>query len=289
MDIFGQLQHFFLSGNTKTFQHRQAALNSLKKTLLKSKQEILQAAKKDFSRSEAEVFAAELAKIFQEIDFTLKHLRTWLKPQKTYSSCFGLRSKGYIYHEPYGVVLIIASWNFPFLLSLVPLIHALAAGNCAIVKPSELAPAQAAVIENIIKKSFNSSFVSVVQGDAQITQQLLTFPFDYIFFTGSSKVGALVYQKAAQQLIPVTLELGGKNPTIVTQDTDISYAAQKIAWGKFYAAGQCCLAPDYVLVDESVKEQFINFLKKYVLDFYGPDPAHNNGYTHIVTTQHINR
>ena len=236
-----------------------------------------------------ELFVAELATLYKEIDYACASLYSWTKPQKVPTEFCGILGKSYVYQEPYGVVLILAPWNFPFLLALLPLIHAIAAGNCALIKPSEFALEQALVIEHIIGKSFDSEQATVVQGDAQVAQNLIALPWDYIFFTGSSRVGTIVYQEAAKRLIPVTLELGGKNPTLVTADADIEYAAQKIAWGKFFNAGQSCIAPDYVLVDISRQDQLLNALKKQIVIMYGENPQTSASYARIVNEAHLLR
>jgi acyl-CoA reductase-like NAD-dependent aldehyde dehydrogenase len=286
---FSQLQTYFLASKTRELGARLAALKNLRHVLKEHEQAIFDAAKKDFGRPELEVFSAELASLYTEIDFACKHLASWAKPQRAHSGPFWFTGKNYIYAEPYGLVLIIAPWNFPFLLSLLPLIHALAAGNCALIKPSEFAPAQALVIESIVQKSLDPGLAYVIQGDAHIAQELLTQPWDYIFFTGSVKVGTLVYQEAAKRLIPVTLELGGKNPVIVTQDADIKYAAKKIVWGKFFNAGQCCLAPDYVLVDATLQDLLVKAIQEQVLAFYGQTPQESPDYARIVNEAHMLR
>lgn len=284
-----QLKGYFLGGKTNDIPGRLMALKKLKQVLKEHEAAIFDAAKKDFGRPAIEVFGAELATLYKEIDYACAHLATWTKPRKVSSEFCGLMGSSYVYQEPYGVVLILAPWNFPFLLTLLPLVHAVAAGNCVLVKPSEFAPAQAAVLERIVNKSFDLEHVTVMQGDAQVAQELLTLAWDYIFFTGSSRVGALVYQEAAKRLIPVTLELGGKNPTIVTSDADIEYAAQKIVWGKFFNAGQCCLAPDYVLVDVTREEQLLAALKKQIIAMYGQDPRTSPDYARIVNEAHVLR
>lgn len=286
---FNQLKHYFLGGKTKDIPGRLIALKKLKRVLKEHEAAIFEAARTDFGRPEIEVFGAELATLYKEIDYACAHLAGWTKPYKVSSEFCGLLGSSYVYQEPYGVVLILAPWNFPFLLTLLPLIHAVAAGNCALVKPSEFAPAQAAVIETIVHKSFDSGHVTVMQGDVHIAQELLTLAWDYIFFTGSSRVGTLVYQEAAKRLIPVTLELGGKNPTLVTGDADIEYAAQKIVWGKFFNAGQCCLAPDYVLVDATRHDQLVSALKKQIIAMYGQDARTSPDYARIVNEAHVGR
>lgn len=286
---FNKLKDYFLGSKTKDVSGRLAALKKLKQVLIAQEAAIFQSAAHDNKRPAIEVFGAELALLHTEIDETCAQLHTWAAPRKVATEFCGLLGSNYIYQEPYGVVLIIAPWNFPFLLTLLPLVHAVAAGNCVLIKPSEFAPAQAAVIESIIRESFDPAYVTVVQGDAHTAQQLLSQPFDYIFFTGSSKVGSLVYQEAAKRLIPVTLELGGKNPTIITADADISYAAQRIAWGKFFNAGQSCVAPDYVLIDETRYDQFVDALKQQIIAMYGQDSRTSPDYARIINEAHVRR
>lgn len=284
-----QLRQYYVSGKTKNVPDRCKVLKKLKQVLIAQEEAIFQAATQDNKRPAAEVFGAELAMLHVEIDETCAHLSKWAAPRKVATEFCGLLGSNYIYQEPYGVVLVIAPWNFPVLLTLLPLVHAIAAGNCVLIKPSEFAPAQAAVIEQIIHASFDTGLAAVVQGDAGVAQQLLTQPFDYLFFTGSSKVGSLVYQEAAKRLTPVTLELGGKNPTIVTADADIAYAAQRIAWGKFFNAGQSCVAPDYVLVDATRSDQLVDALKQQIIAMYGQDPRTSPDYARIINEAHVRR
>lgn len=208
VDGFYQLRAGYFSGKTKDIRYRLKALTKLRQTIIDHEQDIFKVAATDFERPAIEVMAAEVAMLLKELDYTIKNLAYWVKPQEVYHGFWG---KGCMYPEPYGVVLIIAPWNFPFLLNLLPLIHAIASGNCALIKPSELAPAQAALVETIVHKSFDSDIALVMQGNAIVAQELLKLPFDYIFFTGSCKVGAMVYQEAAKQLIPVTCARHGHN------------------------------------------------------------------------------
>lgn len=286
IEIFHQLRMGYCAGKNKEIKDRIIALAKLRWAIVAHEEDIFKAAQLDFSRPAIEVMVAELAMLVKEIDCAIKNLIRWAKPKEI---CYGFLGQCCLYPEPYGVVLIIAPWNFSFLLNLLPLVHAIAAGNGALIKPSEYAPAQAALIEKIVHQSLDPGIARVVQGNAIVTQQLLQLPFDYIFFTGSGKVGTIVYQEAAKQLIPATLELGGKNATLVTDTAYTDNAAQKIVWGKFFNAGQCCLAPDYVLVDESIQERFVAALKKYVLKFYGPDAAASPDYARIVNEEHVNR
>lgn len=286
---FNQLHQYYLSRKTFNISQRIQNLKKLKKIIIELENEIFKAGKKDFGRNPIEMFESELATLYKEIDYACKYLHSWTKPQKVPTEFFSLLGNSYIYQQPYGVVLIISPWNFPFLLTLLPLVHAIAAGNCVLIKPSEFAPEQALIIEKIINNSFDSANVVVVQGDAKIAQDLIQLEWDYIFFTGSSRVGKIVYQEAAKKMIPVTLELGGKNPVIVTDDADIEYSSKKLVWGKFFNAGQSCIAPDYVLVDIKKQEQLLDSLKKQIKILYGKDPRLNKSYSHIVNEAHLNR
>src|SRR5699024_8192541 len=223
------------------------------------------------------------------IDFALKHLKQWMQPKRVKTPVTHKGSKNYIYQEPYGVALIIAPWNYPLQLSLAPMIGAMAAGNCVVLKPSEYAKATSQLLAHIVPKTFPSYYITVVEGGKNVSQALLAKPFDYIFFTGSTKVGKIVMEAASQFLTPVTLELGGKSPVIVDHDANIQLAAKRIAWGKFTNAGQTCVAPDFVYVHEQVKKKFIKHIHKYVKQFYGKKPLNNTSYVKIINHKHFQR
>ena len=237
-------------------------IRRLERALFARRSEIRTAMYEDFRKPAAEVDLSEIYPVAGEARHAIKHLRKWMRPQRVRTPLALLGSSSRLIYEPKGVVLVISPWNFPFNLSLGPVVSAIAAGNCVILKPSEMTPASSACMTRLIADLYPENEVAVIQGDAAASQALLAKPFDHIFFTGSPAVGKLVMKAAAQHLTPVTLELGGKSPVIVDRTADIDEAADKIAWGKFFNAGQVCVAPDYVLVDETVRDRFVERLRK---------------------------
>lgn len=231
----------------------------------------------------------EIGIVYAEISHTCRHLKRWAKPKRAKTAMTHIGSKGTIYREPYGSVLIIAPWNYPFQLVMSPLIGAIAGGNAAVVKPSELSPAVSSVVAAIIGEAFPFELVTVIEGDADVSTELLKQPFDYIFFTGSVHVGKIVMEAAAKRLIPVTLELGGKSPCIVHTDADLRLAAKRIMFGKLTNAGQTCVAPDYLLVHRDIQDKLIAELKAAVLQFYGEAPLMNPDYGSIISRHHYER
>jgi aldehyde dehydrogenase (NAD+) len=278
------MRNYFFSGATKSYSFRKQKLRALKQAVIKYEKEISDALYADLKKSEEETYATETGLFIAEINSTLKNLHNWMEPQSASTNLVNLPSSCKIYREPLGVVLIIAPWNYPFQLALIPLLGAIAAGNCVVLKPSELSPFTSAIIEKIIKEIFPAEYVHVVQGDgAEIIPAMMNaFRFDHVFFTGSIPVGKIIYQLAAKDLIPVTLELGGKSPAVVEADANIGVTARRIAVGKFTNAGQTCVAPDYVLVDEKIKEKFIKKLKETIIDFFGNDASASDGYGKII-------
>lgn len=250
---------------------------------------ILSALKKDLGKSEVEGYLSEIGFTLSEIDFALKHLKGWMKPRKVPTPAVHHPARSYILPEPYGRVLIIAPWNYPFQLLLSPLIGAVAAGNCVVLKPSEIAPHTAAAVADLIRDRFDDRHIAVVEGGVETVQALLEIPFDHIFFTGSTSVGRIVMKAAAQQPTPVTLELGGKSPCIVHSDAPLKTTARRIVWGKFMNAGQTCIAPDYLYVHESVKEGLLEEIASAIRDFYGPEPEASPHYGRIINDRHYQR
>lgn len=250
-----------------TAKERIEKLRRFERAILARRDEILEAMQKDLRKPAAEVDLSEIFPVVSEARHAIRHLRSWMKPKRvgTRLALFGARSR--IEYEPKGVVLIISPWNFPFNLTLSPLVSAIAAGNCAIVKPSELSPASAACMKRIVGDLFDEHEVAVIEGDASVSEALLRRKFDHIFFTGSPAIGKLVMKAAAEHLTSVTLELGGKSPVIVDQSANVADAAKKVAWGKFYNDGQVCIAPDYVLVDERVQSEFLDGLRASLESF----------------------
>lgn len=273
----------FESGVTRTYQFRLQQLQRLKKTILACEEEIYVSLFYDLKKSKEETYATELGIVISEINTAIKNLKRWMEPEYVPTDLVNLPSRSTIYRDPLGVVLIISPWNYPFQLLFNPLIGAIAGGNCAVLKPSEFAPATAAVIEKICNIIFPKQYIHAIQGDgsAVIPAMMSHFRFDHIFYTGSIPVGKTIYQMAAEKLIPVTLELGGKSPCIVEEDANINVAAKRIVLGKFANAGQTCIAPDYILVHESKKEVLIEKMKEATEDFYD-DAANSNDYGKII-------
>ncbi|RWZ60153.1 aldehyde dehydrogenase [Halobacillus fulvus] len=280
---------WYLEGHTKSYDFRKDQLKRLKKMLNIYEEPILKALKFDLNKSEYEAYAAEIAFLKSEIDHQLKSLKAWMAPKKVKAPLTHTGSKNFVQKEPYGTVLVIAPWNYPIQLAIAPVIGAVAAGNTVIIKPSELTPTVSWVIKKMIEQFFDPKFIAVIEGDKEVTQELLDQPLDYIFFTGSVPVGKIIMEKASKRLIPVTLELGGKSPTIVNRDAPIDLAAKRIVWGKFTNAGQTCIAPDYLLVHHEVKSKLIHAMKKYMTEFYGPRPLENPDYVKIVNDSHFER
>jgi aldehyde dehydrogenase (NAD+) len=280
---------YFRTGATKELAFRIHALEKLREAIRANEQSLFHTLKEDLNKSEFEAYATEIGVLLEEIRFTLKHLSDWVKLEKVKTPVSHIGSTSFIYSEPYGVALIIAPWNYPFQLAIAPLIGAIAAGNCAIVKPSELTPKTSELIGKIIRELFSEEYISVVEGGLEASQALLAEDVDYIFFTGSVPVGKVIMEAASKNLTPVTLELGGKSPCIVHKDANLKLAAKRIAWGKFINAGQTCVAPDYLYVHESIKEQFLKEFRLATHELYGVDALKNPDYTRIVSKRHFDR
>ncbi|KAF1084732.1 Aldehyde dehydrogenase [Sporotomaculum syntrophicum] len=287
--ILHSQREYFLSGSTRPISFRLARLKDLKQTIIRREQEIIQALKKDLNKATFEAYATEIGLTLEELKYTIRHLPAWAKPHKVKTGMANFPAKSYIIPEPYGIALIMSPWNYPFNLALTPLIGAIAAGNCSIIKPSAYAPHTSSVVAQIIGDCFAEKFVAVVEGGRQTNQDLLSEKFDYIFFTGSVAVGKTVMRAAAEHLTPVTLELGGKSPCIVDRDVNIDLAARRITWGKFLNAGQTCVAPDFLLVHKSIKDELLYRIKKYITIFYGRNPCSNTDYPKIINQRHFNR
>ncbi len=289
IDSIKKQKDFFNSGKTFNINFRLEQLKKLKKAIIQYQPEIFDALKKDLNKSEFESYATEIGIILDEISFFIKHLKKWSKPKKVKTSIVNQPGKSFIYNEPYGISLIIAPWNYPFQLLISPLIGAIAAGNCAVLKPSELAENTSNIIDKMITKYFNKDFIAVIEGGVDINKFLLEQKWDFVFFTGSIPVGKIVMSACANHLTPFILELGGKSPTIVTEDANLDAAAKKITWGKFINAGQTCIAPDYLLVHKSIRNKLINYIKKYILKFYGNNPLESINYAKIISKKHYER
>ncbi|MCG1671199.1 aldehyde dehydrogenase [Staphylococcus epidermidis] len=288
-DKFNNSKAFFNTHKTKNLKFRKQQLKLLSKNIKNHENELLDALYKDLGKSKVEAYATEIGMLLKSIKLMRKELKNWSKTKQTDTPLYLFPTKSYIKKEPYGTVLIIGPFNYPVQLVFEPLIGAIAAGNTAIVKPSELTPRVAIVIRDIIEDTFDETYVSVVEGGIEETQTLLSLPFDYIFFTGSEKVGKIVYEAAARKLIPVTLELGGKSPVIVDDTANIKVASERISFGKFTNAGQTCVAPDYILVQRKVKNDLIKALKKTITEFYGENIEKSPDFGRIVNQKHFNR
>lgn len=283
------LRKFFSSGKTLDVNFRKQKLKQLKAEIIKNEKEIFKALETDLGKSSTEAYMSEVGLVLSEIDCCIKHLKKWAKPKKVRSPLAQFPSKSYILSEPLGVVLIMSPWNYPFMLTLNPLIGAIGAGNCAIVKPSRYSGATSDVIKKILNNVFSEDYVLVVLGGREQNQMLLDLKVDYIFFTGGVNVGKTVASKAAVNLTPTTLELGGKSPCIIDKSANIKLAAKRVVFGKFLNCGQTCIAPDYILVHESVKDQFIEFAKNEIQAIFGKNPLENNLYGKIINEKHFDR
>lgn len=282
-------RNYFYQGETLSVDFRKKQLMKLKKTLIAHQDDIVEAVHKDFGKSSFETYVTEIQVVYDEINYMLKNLKKLAKPQKVRTPLLHFYSKSKIMHDPLGTVLIISPWNYPLALALTPLAGAIAAGNCAVIKPSEVSSHTSALISKIITENFDEQYLTVYEGEADTTQTLLKQGFDHCFFTGSTEVGKKIMQTASETLTPVTLELGGKSPCVVTEDADIVKAACRIVWGKFVNAGQTCIAPDFVLVHESVKHRLILMIQEVLRRFYGEQPLENDDYARIITEKHFDR
>lgn len=287
--IIGRQRQFFDSGRTRGVDFRIAQLKKLQAAIKTHEEELLKALKKDLGKSGFEAYGSEVGTIYEELRHTMKQLPKWAKPISVGTPMLFQPSSSKLYPEPRGVALIIGPWNYPVQLMLAPLIAAIAAGNCTVLKPSELAPATALAITALIEKTFSPEFCAVIPGGVPETTALLAQRFDHIFFTGSVPVGRIVMRAAAEHLTPVTLELGGKSPCIVDTDTDIAVTARRIVWGKFYNTGQTCIAPDYLLVPKSIKNELLKAMKAEITSFFGVDPAKSPDYGRIINERHFDR
>lgn len=270
MNVFESKKEFFKEGNTLSYEFRIEQLRKLINAVEKYEKDILNALRLDLNKNEYEAYTSEEGIVYKELKMVMKNLRNWMKVKKVKTPIFLQPGKSYIVPSPKGVVLIISPWNYPFNLAIVPLIGAIAAGNCVILKPSSKSKNTSDVISKIIKKTFDENYISCLEGGSKEVDLLLeNCRFDHIFFTGSAKVGREIMMKAARNLTPVTLELGGKSPAIVWEDANIDHAAKTITWAKFYNGGQTCIAVDYLLIHEDVKNEFIEKMKEYIKLFYG--------------------
>ena len=280
---------FFQTGATRPIEFRRAQIEKLSAALACHEATLLAALHTDLRKSPGQAYTSEIGFLQAEIRCAVKNLRRWTAPARCKTPWFVAPARGWTQPEPFGVAIILGPWNYPVQLLLTPLVSAVAAGNCVMLKPSELVPRTAEAIAALVRETFAEEYISVATGDANVAEALLAERFDKIFFTGSTRVGRVVLAAAAKHLTPVTLELGGKCPAIVCADAAIKQAAKRIAWGKFMNAGQTCVAPDFVLVQRGVREAFVIALKKSLREFYGEDASASADYGRIVNAQHFAR
>jgi aldehyde dehydrogenase (NAD+) len=280
---------FFNKGKTKNLNFRLSQLSILEKAVIKNEAVIISALKKDLGKSPYESFMTEVGLVIDEIRLAKKHLKSWFGPRRVKTPLKLLPSLSRIYPEPYGVCLIMSPWNYPVQLTLSPLIGAMSAGNCAVIKPSEHSPATSQVLEDIFKDYFPDNYIVLVQGGVDLSTALLKEKFDFIFFTGNPDIGRIVMAAASANLTPVTLELGGKSPCIVDYNVDIGLAAKRIISGKLLNAGQTCVAPDYLMVHKAVKNDLLSAMVMNIKKFYGNDPQKSPDYGRIINQRHFDR
>src|SRR5699024_3586135 len=278
---------YYYKNHTKSVRFRIRQLKKLKLAVETNEKMILEALNKDLEKSEAEAFMTEIGIVYKEFDYVIKHLRSWNSPEKVSGSMMSFPAKNYVYRDPYGVVLILSPWNYPFNLTMMPLIGAIAGGNCALVKPSETSPYTAAIIEKILNYTFSDEYVYCAPADTphdEVNEQ----QYDYIFFAGSTSVGKEIMGIASKTLTPVTLELGGKSPAVVDETANIDVAVKRIAWGKFVNAGQTCVAPDHVIIHRSKKQEFIDRMLAEIEERYS-NAVHRDDYPKIINEKHFKR
>ena len=288
-ELIRRLRRHFEAGVTKSLAWRLSQLEALEHFLMEREQDILAALRADLGKPETEAFGSELGMASSELRYMRKRLPSWMKPKRVRTSLLALPGRSYVYAEPLGITLNIGAWNYPLLLMVMPTAGAIAAGNCVVLKPSELAPQTSALVAKWIPKYLDPRAIRVVEGGAPETTALLRESWDHIFYTGSARVGRIVMEAAARHLTPVTLELGGKSPCIVDETADLNLAAKRIVFGRFYNAGQTCLAPDYVLVHERVHDALVNRMVSAIREFYGDDPRRSPDFARIVNERHHDR
>jgi len=286
---FKKLKSYFQSGETRSYESRLKALTQLEKLVEENIEAICKALYEDLRKPRQESMIAEVAVCIEEIRLAKKKLKKWMKPKCASSPLALWPSRNRIHFEPLGTVLIIGPWNYPFQLLVAPLIGALAAGNCAVLKPSEITVHTSRLMAELFAKYFSETLVKVIEGGVPETTALLNLKFDHIFFTGSTAVGRIVMQAAAKNLVPVTLELGGKSPTIVCEDADLNLAARRIVWGKYYNAGQTCVAPDYIYVDKKISAEFLKLVKQQIQEQFGTAPKDSPSFARIVNDRNWSR
>ena len=289
--LYSCKKEYFDGGNTKSYKFRLTQLTKLRASIKKHEDEIIQALTLDLGKPIYESYTAEIGVVNQELNTAIKKLKSWMKPKKVSTPIYLQPAKSYIYPDPKGVVLIVSPWNYPFQLAISPLIGAIAAGNCVVLKPSNQSKETEKIISKIINSIFEENYISVVLGPGSktVTPLIENYRFDHIFFTGSVSVGKKILELSAKHLTPTTLELGGKSPTIVHEDADLDLAAKRITWAKFYNMGQTCVAPDYLLVHESKKEALVERIIFYMDKYYGNKPINSKNLGRIINEKHFNK
>jgi aldehyde dehydrogenase (NAD+) len=286
--ILENQRRFFATGKTLDVSYRIEVLKKLRSLIIEHEQDITDALWKDFHKPEFEVIATESRFVLAELNHIISRLKGWSRKRRVWTPVVHFLSHSYITHQPYGQVLVLSPWNFPFQLAFMPLAGAIAAGNCVILKSSQQVPQIGKVMEKILS-FLPAELVAYVHGDHTVSDQLLDYKFNYIFFTGSPRIGKHVMQKASQNLTPVSLELGGKNPCVVTSDARLDYAAKRIAWGKLINCGQTCVSPDYLLIDKKVKVKFLELITQEIKNFYGDDPEKSNDFARVINSAGVKR
>ena len=287
--LVAKQRDYFAKGETLSVEKRLQALERLEKALRNGEEELCRAMKADLGKSRTEGYMCEVGLTLSELGYVKRHLRSWSRDRRVRTPLAQFHARSFTVQEPYGVVLVMSPWNYPVLLTLEPLIGALAAGNCCVVKPSAYSPETSAVMARLLRSIFPEEYVAVVEGGRQENQGLLAQKFDYIFFTGGVNVGKLVMEKASAHLTPVTLELGGKSPCIIDEHTNLKLAARRLVFGKYLNCGQTCVAPDYALVHSRVREQLLTYIKKEIVRMYGEHPLENPDYGKIINRKHFDR
>lgn len=291
LDKLETQRHYFNSGATLSYEFRKAALLKLRASMEKYENEIFDALYADLKKSKEEAWATENGFFLSELNYSIRNLKSWMKPVRVKDNLFNFPSKNAIASDSLGVILIIGPWNYPLQLLLAPLVGAIAAGNCIVLKPSEFAPATSSVLKKIILENFEEKYILFVEGDGAtvIPEMMNNFTFDHVCFTGSTFVGQKIYEMAAKKLVPVTLELGGKSPVVVEKDANIKITAKRLAFTKFSNCGQMCVAPDYILVHESQKEKLVVALKEVIAAFFTENPAESYDYGKIINEKQFDR
>lgn len=280
--IINEQKIFLKTGLTNTEDFRKKALITLKNSIDKYKEEIIYALKMDLNKSSTESYISEIASAYTEIDFSLKNLSDWMKDTREITNMEAMPAKSFTRYEPLGVTLIISPWNYPFLLAINPIVNAISSGNTVILKTSKKSSYTSKIIKKLLDESFDRAFIYCVDNEKVSHDELLSYKYDHIFFTGSQKVGKIIMKKASENLTKVTLELGGKSPCIVDESANLKFAAKRIIWGKLLNSGQTCVAPDYLLVHKDVKKELLRLMKQTILEFYGDRALENPDYPRII-------